>query len=385
MLIKPQNQNLSARIIICGVGGAGCNAVNSMIQSGEIQGVEFIAVNTDAQVLERSLASITVTIGGELTKGLGAGGNPQIGKQAAEDSVDQLNELLAGADMVFVTAGMGGGTGTGAAPVIAGIAKGLGALTVGVVTKPFAFEGPRKMEFALKGIEELRSKVDALIVIPNQKILDIVDRSVSFAEAMQKSDEVLKNAIKSISDIITQTGQINVDFADVKAIMQNAGTALMGIGESSNPDTRAIDAARAAIQSPLLDYSIEGAKGVLITIRGSYNLSMVEVSEAVEVVKQYVDPHAQIKMGVIIEDKINDKDKDKISVTVLATGFPHEPRSQVLFSAHAAESDKSTSQKDNQSPVSNENYHGVTSPLKGPDEDDTYLDTPAFMRRRQSL
>lgn len=385
MLIKPQNQNLSARIIICGVGGAGCNAVNSMIQSGEIQGVEFIAVNTDAQVLERSLASITVTIGGELTKGLGAGGNPQIGKQAAEDSVDQLNELLAGADMVFVTAGMGGGTGTGAAPVIAGIAKGLGALTVGVVTKPFAFEGPRKMEFALKGIEELRSKVDALIVIPNQKILDIVDRSVSFAEAMQKSDEVLKNAIKSISDIITQTGQINVDFADVKAIMQNAGTALMGIGESSNPDTRAIDAARAAIQSPLLDYSIEGAKGVLITIRGSYNLSMVEVSEAVEVVKQYVDPHAQIKMGVIIEDKINDKDKDKISVTVLATGFPHEPRSQVLFSAHAAESDKPTSQKDNQSPVSNENYHGVTSPLKGPDEDDTYLDTPAFMRRRQSL
>jgi cell division protein FtsZ len=356
-----------------------------MIQSGEIQGVEFIAVNTDAQVLERSLASITVTIGGELTKGLGAGGNPQIGKQAAEDSVDQLNELLAGADMVFVTAGMGGGTGTGAAPVIAGIAKGLGALTVGVVTKPFAFEGPRKMEFALKGIEELRSKVDALIVIPNQKILDIVDRSVSFAEAMQKSDEVLKNAIKSISDIITQTGQINVDFADVKAIMQNAGTALMGIGESSNPDTRAIDAARAAIQSPLLDYSIEGAKGVLITIRGSYNLSMVEVSEAVEVVKQYVDPHAQIKMGVIIEDKINDKDKDKISVTVLATGFPHEPRSQVLFSAHAAESDKPTSQKDNQSPVSNENYHGVTSPLKGPDEDDTYLDTPAFMRRRQSL
>ncbi len=385
MLIKPQNQNLNARIIICGVGGAGCNAVNSMIQSGEIEGVEFIAINTDSQVLERSLASITVTIGGELTKGLGAGGNPQIGKQAAEDSVDQINELLAGSDMVFVTAGMGGGTGTGAAPVIAGIAKGLGALTVGVVTKPFAFEGPRKMEIALKGIEELKGKVDALIVIPNQKILDIVDRNVSFTEAMQKSDEVLKNAIKSISDIITQTGQINVDFADVKSIMQNAGTALMGIGESSNPDTRAIDAARAAIHSPLLDYSIDGAKGVLITIRGSYNLSMIEISEAVEVVKQYVDPNAQIKMGVIIDEK-GTENKDKVSVTVLATGFSHGPKLQESAQAHVTGT-KSTTSFDTNSLQNHGLSNATPSSQHGNDggDNDSYLDTPAFMRRRKIL
>jgi cell division protein FtsZ len=321
MLITPSTQNIGAKILIVGVGGAGCNAINSMIESGEINGVQFIAVNTDAQVLEKSLAETVIPIGKDLTKGLGAGGNPAVGKQAAEDSVDYLSEALAGADMVFVTAGMGGGTGTGASPVIAGIAKQLGALTVGVVTKPFFFEGSTKMAYATKGTEELRSKVDALIVIPNQKILDIIDRNVSFGQAMKKSDEVLLNAIRSISDIITLTGQMNVDFADVKAIMQDAGTALMGMGASSNKESRAIDAAKAAINSPLLDYSINGAKGVLISIRGGSNMSMVEISEAVEVVRQYVDINANIKFGVILDDSLG----ETVSVTVLATGFYTDP------------------------------------------------------------
>lgn len=391
MLVKPQTQNLNAKIVICGIGGAGCNAVNSMIQSGDIQGVEFIAINTDAQVLEKSLASTTITIGKDLTKGLGAGGNPQIGKQAAEDSVEYLNEALAGADMVFVTSGMGGGTGTGASPVIAGIAKGLGALTVGVVTKPFAFEGTRKLEIAMKGIEELKSKVDALIVIPNQKVLEIIDRNVTFAQAMQKSDEILKNAIQSISDIITQTGQINVDFADVKAIMQNAGTALMGIGSSSNPDTRAIDAAKMAIHSPILDYSIDGAKGVLITVRASMNVSMIEISEAVEVVRQYVDPNALIKMGVVIDENAG----DTVSVTVLATGFEIDPIEKELSMRKEKDQHKSQGILNNQVNFQNNSnpqslpFIQTSNPSavnkKMDDDDIGDLDTPAFMRRRIGL
>lgn len=390
MLIKPNNtQNLGAKIIICGVGGAGCNAINSMVESGEVTGVQFIAINTDTQVLEKSLAETTIPIGRDLTKGLGAGGNPSVGKQAAEDSVDYLSEALAGADMVFVTAGMGGGTGTGASPVIAGIAKQLGALTVGVVTKPFVFEGGRRMESAGKGIEELKSKVDALIVIPNQRVLEIVDRNVSFAQAMKKSDEVLKNAIQSISDIITLTGQINVDFADVKAIMQDAGTALMGMGNSTTKDTRAIDAAKMAINSPLLDYSINGAKGVLISIRGAANLSMLEIGEAVEVVRQYVDEDATIKFGVIIDDNLG----DNVTVTVLATGFSVDPIESEIQqrksveerrrqSVEAVTSNQSKSTKEEKprpiSPQSQSSAKHVDN-----DEGDGDLDIPAFMRRRQ--
>lgn len=381
MLIKPQVQNLSAKIIICGIGGAGCNAVNSMIESNEVNGVEFIAINTDSQVLEKSLAPTTVTIGKDLTKGLGAGGNPQVGRQAAEDSVDVLNDHLAGADMVFVTSGMGGGTGTGASPVIAGIAKGLGALTVGVVTKPFLFEGSRRMEIAMKGIEELRNKVDALIVIPNQRVLEIIDRNVTFDQAMKKSDEILKNAIRSISDIITQTGQINVDFADVKAIMHDAGTALMGIGSSSNKDTRAIDAAKMAIHSPILDYSIDGAKGVLITVRASSQVSMIEISEAIEVVRQYVDPNALIKMGVVIDESAG----DTVSVTVLATGFECDPIEKEIKQKRMLEDDKSQTQSINSRFVSEPNS---TSSRRNKlenqldNEIDPDLETPAFMRRR---
>lgn len=395
MLIKPQTQNLSAKIIICGIGGAGCNAVNSMIESGEIQGVEFIAINTDSQVLEKSLASTTITIGKDLTKGLGAGGNPQVGRQAAEDSVEYLNESLAGADMVFVTSGMGGGTGTGASPVVAGISKGLGALTVGVVTKPFVFEGARKMEVAMRGIEDLRNKVDALIVIPNQRVLEIIDRNVTFEQAMKKSDEILKNAIQSISDIITQTGQINVDFADVKAIMQDAGTALMGIGHSSNKETRAIDAAKMAIHSPILDYSIDGATGVLITVRASAAVSMIEISEAVEVIRQYVDANALIKMGIIIDENVG----DGVSVTVLATGFDVDPiereiqqrrmmeEKRVSSTNHgmngATERHQSQSVMNPGSQSSNNTQKPQPQQKKPNDDDDNSdLDTPAFMRRR---
>ncbi|MFW5719490.1 MAG: cell division protein FtsZ [Candidatus Dojkabacteria bacterium] len=403
MLIKPNTQNLGAKIIICGVGGAGNNAVNSMIESGEIQGVEFIAINTDEQALERSQAETVLAIGKDLTKGLGAGGNPAVGKQAASDSVDDLSEALAGADMVFVSAGMGGGTGTGASPIIAGIAKQLGALTVGVVTKPFLFEGTTKQNYAVQGIDELRSKVDALIVIPNQRVLEIIDRNVTFKQAMQKSDEVLLNAIKSISDIITLTGQINVDFADVKAIMQDAGTALMGMGDSGNKESRAVDAAKMAINSPLLDYSINGAKGVLVSIRGSANLSMTEISEAVEVVRQYVDESANIKFGVILDEDMG----DSVVVTVLATGFdsdpmesefrhvPHE-ETRVESSPQLRHSDYSGG--NSSTPTNNPSPQQQSSPSQGTmqqntqqkkrkddDDGDADLDIPAFMRRRNNL
>lgn len=418
MLITPNTQNIGAKILIVGVGGAGCNAINSMIESGEISGVQFIAVNTDAQVLEKSLAEQVIPIGKDLTKGLGAGGNPAVGKQAAEDSVDYLSEALAGADMVFVTSGMGGGTGTGASPVIAGIAKQLGALTVGVVTKPFTFEGATKAAYAAKGVDELRAKVDALIVIPNQKILQIIDRNVSFGQAMKKSDEVLLNAIRSISDIITLTGQMNVDFADVKAIMQDAGTALMGMGVSSNKESRAIDAAKAAINSPLLDYSINGAKGVLISIRGSSNTSMVEISEAVEVVRQYVDENANIKFGVIIDDSLG----ETVSVTVLATGFYTDPYADVPQHRKPVEEPRPTPAFENHTPqprpqmqqpqpqhhqpepareYPRENTSTFNPPVQPSqpspqppqqqqppqnppkkDDDDRDLDVPAFIRRR---
>jgi cell division protein FtsZ len=388
MLIQPTNPVMGAKMIIIGVGGAGCNAINSMIESGETQGVQFIAVNTDAQVLEKSLAEHTIHIGKDLTKGLGAGGNPAVGKQAAEDSVDDLSEALAGADMVFVTSGMGGGTGTGASPVIAGIAKQLGALTVGVVTKPFLFEGPRRMDYANKGIEDLKAKVDALIVIPNQRVLDIIDRNVSFAQAMKKSDEVLKNAIQSISDIITLTGQINVDFADVKAIMQDAGTALMGMGTSGTKDTRAIDAAKMAINSPLLDYSIEGATGVLISVRGSASLTMNEISEAVEVVRQYVSDDANIKFGVIVDDTLG----DNVVVTVLATGFASDPLEMEIQQRKNIEQNQpqqvqrvsqvETSPQVKPAQVQTVKPTNQTTGQKD-NKDDDDLDIPAFIRRRQ--
>ncbi|MEI7603916.1 MAG: cell division protein FtsZ [bacterium] len=314
MLIKPDSSP-AARIIVVGVGGAGCNAVNTMI-SMDIQNVQFVAMNTDKQALDSNLAPNKIVLGQETTKGLGAGGNWEIGKAAAEEDIEIIHETLAGADMVFITAGMGGGTGTGAAPVVAGIAKGLGALTIGVVYQPFNFEGRRRAENAKRGLDEMKDKVDTLLTIPNQKILETIDRKVSFIEAMKKGDDVLGQAIKSISDIITVSGFMNVDFADVKSVMKDAGSAVMGMGLASGDD-RAIVATRQAISSPLLDLSIGGAKNALVSITGNRELSMHEISEAMEIVQQYLSDEANVIVGAAIDDKM---DKD-IKVTVLATGF----------------------------------------------------------------
>lgn len=315
MLVKPTT-DVIAKIKVIGVGGGGGNAVNTMISHYDIQGVEFVAVNTDAQALKNSLAEVQLQIGEELTRGLGVGGDPVLGAQAAEESVDAIHEHLAGADMVFITCGMGGGTGTGASPVIASIAKNLGALTVAVVEKPFHFEGKRRMDVALKGIEELKDKVDTLIVVPNQRILEVVDKNISFLEAMRRVDDVLAQGVKSISSLVTQTGLINVDFNDVKSVMSDAGSALMGIGAATGEE-RAARAAEEAVNSPLLEMSIDGAKGVLMNVIGGMDLSMHEVDEAAQMIADVVHPDANIIFGATIEE---DK-KDDIEITVLATGF----------------------------------------------------------------
>ncbi len=324
MLVKPQSV-LSAKIKVVGVGGGGGNALNTMIAEHNIEDVEFIAVNTDAQALMNSKADIKLRIGEQITRGLGSGGNPVIGKKAAEESVDLLHENLAGADMVFITAGMGGGTGTGAAPVVAGIAKNLGALTVGVVTKPFHFEMQRRMDLALKGIEELKDKVDTLIVVPNQRLLEIMDKNASFLDAMKKADDVLAQAVKSIANLITQPGLINVDFADVRSVMDNGGAALMGIG-SANGDNRAREAAVMAIESPLLEISVDGARGILFNIIGGKDLGMMEVHEAAETIKQRVAPDAIFIFGARIDPSY----EDRIEITVLATGFDSKSEKSIL-------------------------------------------------------
>ncbi len=300
---------------IVGVGGGGTNAVNRMIDAG-VQGVEFIAVNTDAQALQASSAMKKLVIGGRSAKGLGAGGDPAQGERAAEVSRDQLTEALANADMVFLTAGMGGGTGTGAAPVIAGIARRERALTVGVVTLPFGFEGFRRRKTAEEGLEKLRAEVDALIVIPNYRLLHLADRQMSVVEAFRLADDVLRHGVQGISDLVTMTGLINLDFADVRAIMHNAGTALMAIGEGRG-EGRATTAARAAVSSPLLDVSIEGARGVLLNISGGPDLSLAEVTEAAETIAAAVDPTANIIFGAVIHPRV----QDEVRVTVIATGL----------------------------------------------------------------
>jgi cell division protein FtsZ len=318
MLIQPLLENNSiAKIKVVGVGGGGGNAINTMIKEHNITGVDFIAVNTDKQALDLSLAETKIQIGAELTKGLGSGGMASIGKQAAEESVDLIHDALQGADMVFVTCGMGGGTGTGAGPVISGVAKNLGALTVGVVTKPFLFEGKRRLASALEGIDELKSKVDTLIIVPNQRILEIIDQKVTFLEAMKQVDNVLGYGVKSISDLITKPGMINVDFADVKSVMNDAGTALMGMGSASGED-RAILATKNAINSPLLELSINGATGILFSVTGGVDLSMLEIDEAAQLISQNVDPNANIIFGATINDEITD---GTILITVIATGF----------------------------------------------------------------
>ncbi len=304
-----------ASIKVIGVGGGGTNAVNRMIEA-KIQGVEFIAINTDGQALNCSNADIRLRIGDKLTKGLGAGANPEIGAQAALESKEELMGVLQGADMVFITAGMGGGTGTGAAPLIAQMAKELGALTVGVVTKPFIFEGRIRQSQAEKGVASLKDSVDTLITIPNERLLQIVDKNTSIVEAFRMADDILRQGVQGISDLITITGLINVDFADVKTIMSQAGSALMGIGVAKG-ENRALEAAKAAVNSPLLETAIEGSKGVLLNITGSSNLGLYEINEAAAIVTEAADPEANIIFGAVIDESLG----DEIRVTVIATGF----------------------------------------------------------------
>ncbi|MGE5599487.1 MAG: cell division protein FtsZ [Bacteroidota bacterium] len=304
-----------ASIKVIGVGGGGGNAVNRMVESG-LQGVEFVAINTDAQALQRAKVDVRLRIGDDLTKGLGAGANPDIGLKAATESKEEIINVLQGADMVFITAGMGGGTGTGAAPFIAQLARELNALTVAVVTKPFSFEGKIRSAQAEQGLNRLREQVDTLITIPNERLLQVVDRNTPVIEAFRIADDVLRQAVQGISDLITVTGLINVDFADVRTIMSEAGSALMGIGVARG-ENRAVEAARAAISSPLLDTSIDGAKGVLLNITGGRNLGLFEVNEAAAVVTEAAEPDANVIFGAVIDENLD----EEVRVTVIATGF----------------------------------------------------------------
>jgi cell division protein FtsZ len=309
------NQNYIAVIKVVGIGGGGVNAVNRMIDAG-LKGVEFIAVNTDAQQLLMSDADVKLDIGRQLTRGLGAGSDPEVGRQAAEEHAEEVGEALKGADMVFITAGKGGGTGTGAAPVVAEVAKGLGALTIGVVTRPFGFEGRRRSVQAEQGIQRLKEKVDTLIVIPNDRLLSVATEKTSMVNAFKMADEVLLQGVQGITDLITTPGLINTDFADVKMIMSNAGTAIMGIGGASG-EGRAVAAARAAITSPLLEASIDGARGILLNIAGGSDLGLFEVNEAAEIIHAAAHPDANIIFGSVIDDSMG----DEVRVTVIAAGF----------------------------------------------------------------
>ena len=320
MLIKPDIARF-AKIKVIGIGGAGCNAISSMISVAQITGVDFLGINTDAQALLTCQAPAKVQIGENITRGLGAGGNPEVGKQAAEESREKLTEFLRDTDMVFLTCGEGGGTGTGATPVIAQIAKELGALTIVVVTKPFHFEGTRRMVTAEEGILNLKDKVDTLIVIPNQRLLEVIDKKMTLLEAFRVADSVLSQGVQGIADLITMPGLINVDFADVRAIMTNAGSALMGIGTGVG-ENRASTAARTAIASPLLEMSVEGAKGVLFNITGGPDLTMAEVDEAAKQIAAAVDPDANIIFGATIDEHM----VDQVKISVIATGFDETKR-----------------------------------------------------------
>lgn len=310
-----------ANIKVIGVGGGGSNAVNRMIEA-ELQGVQFIAMNTDGQALQASNASHRIQLGGKLTRGLGAGSDPEVGHKASEESREEIRSLIEGADMVFVTAGMGGGTGTGGAPVVAEIAKEVSALTVAVVTKPFAFEGRRRLTQAERGIAQLKEKVDTLIVIPNDRLLQVIEKRTTMIDAFKMADDVLRQGVQGISDLITVPGLINLDFADVRTIMTEAGSALMGIGRASGDD-RAPKAARQAVSSPLLEASIEGAQGILLNITGSSNLGLFEVNEAAEIIAEAADPEAMIIFGAVIDETL----QDEIRVTVIATGFQGDQES----------------------------------------------------------
>ncbi|MEP9406183.1 cell division protein FtsZ [Peribacillus frigoritolerans] len=381
MLEFDSNLEQLATIKVIGVGGGGNNAVNRMIEHG-VQGVEFISVNTDAQALNLSKAEIKMQIGGKLTRGLGAGANPEVGKKAAEESKEQIEEALKGADMVFVTAGMGGGTGTGAAPVIAGIAKDLGALTVGVVTRPFTFEGRKRATQAQGGISSMKESVDTLIVIPNDRLLEIVDKSTPMLEAFREADNVLRQGVQGISDLIAVPGLINLDFADVKTIMSNKGSALMGIGISSG-ENRAAEAAKKAISSPLLETSIDGAQGVLMNITGGTNLSLFEVQEAADIVATASDQDVNMIFGSVINENL----KDEIVVTVIATGFNEVEASIRPTGRPTLGQQQQSRPQTQQTPQSNvkrevKREEVNEQPTRNANQGDEALDIPTFLRNR---
>lgn len=356
----------TATIKVIGVGGAGNNAVNRMVESG-IRGVEFISVNTDRQALQESKAGTKIQIGEKITRGLGAGANPDIGAQSAEENKSEIAEVLRGADMVFVTAGMGGGTGTGAAPIVAAAAKEMGILTIGVVTKPFTFEGKKRLSQAERGIESLKGKVDTLVVIPNDKLLQIIDRKTSIVDAFKMADDVLRQGVQGISDLIAVPGLVNLDFADVKTIMLNTGMAHMGVGRASG-ENRAEDAAKQAIQSPMLESSIEGARGVIINITGGNDLGLHEVNTAAELVQRSVDPEANIIFGAVIDESMG----DDISITVIATGF--EKESPITTIGVADKVTKAWDKKINSIPSSTESTSNNND-----------LDIPSFLRKNKGL
>jgi len=372
-----------ARIKVIGIGGSGGNAVNHMVNS-KIGGVEFIAINTDAQDLHKSQATKKIHIGKNLTRGLGTGMDPETGKRAAEETIEEIQSIVKGADMIFIACGMGGGTGTGASPVVAKVAKDQNTLTIAVVTRPFFFEGKQRMQVADRGLENLRNEVDALIVIPNDRILSIVDKSTTCINAFAMCDDVLRQAVEGISDLITTPGIINLDFNDIKAVMQNAGTALMGVG-SATGENRAVIAAKAAIDSPLLDVSIQGARGVLFAIAGGDDLMMLEIQEAAKVITESIDPNAKVIFGAIKDSRLK---KDEVKVTVIASGFSVGEESS-LFSnkKEIGESDSSSSAK---------NFFGGTKKItveeevkptktteKEPEKEETegWGAVPAFLRR----
>jgi cell division protein FtsZ len=379
--VKPKIETF-ARIKVIGVGGSGGNAIDRMMVNG-IRGVEFVAVNTDAQALHNSEADHKIHIGKTITRGLGAGMNPDIGRAAAEESKDEILDVIKNADMVFITCGLGGGTGTGAGPVVAELAKKVGILTVAVVTKPFAFEGAKRREIAEKGLEALKHHVDTIIMIPNDRILQIIDKKTSLLDAFKTVDEVLRQGVAGISDLITTPGMINVDFADVKAIMQNAGSALMGIGRGTG-ENRALDAARSAIDSPLLEMSIDGAKGVLFNITGGRDLGMYEVDDAAKYITKAADPEARIIFGAVIDENM----EEEVKITVIATGFDetmHKPHAAPIRIEQPA---PEPVRKPVYAPKVMEPEEPVTPRVMEPEDDvedsgdQDELEIPAFIRKK---
>lgn len=372
--IKPDVEAF-ARIKVLGIGGSGKNALNHMINC-KVRGVDFIAVNTDSQDLHHSLSKRKIHIGKNLTRGLGAGMNPELGKRAVEETKEEIQEAIKGADMVFITCGLGGGTGTGAAPIVARISKEMGALTVAVVTKPFFFEGQQRMKLAEQGLEELRNAVDAIIVIPNDRLLSTITKETTAKSAFATCDDVLKSAVEGISDLITTPGIINIDFADIKAVMENAGPALMGIGTATG-EKRAEEAAKAAINSPLLEVSINGAKGVLFSIAGGDDLGMFEIQDAAKIITESVDPNARIIFGTVKDDKLK---KGEVKITVIASNFPENYTKKTLF-----QSTQTTTPAKEEAEERGKIYNSIptSSPAgeKAVDDDDEWGAVPAFLRR----